>query len=151
MLKSACKFPHFPFTDESLKIKRDLKLFSRPHLLQNFLIKFFFCHVTQIGQVSLLDCVYFPSYLVKSIPRFMLSHLMTSWNLRFSNSKISLTRTKRAFEVKWKKSFYIVSKELSFRRKPYLLNGRFEEMLTLLNLSIFPRYKTNCNCRAFVK
>ena len=38
----------------------------------------FLCNMTWTGQISLTDCIYFPSYLVKYISCFMLRRLMTS-------------------------------------------------------------------------
>ena len=47
-----------------------------------------FCNMIYTGQVSLTDCVYFPSCSVKCISFFMLRHLMTSWNLNIQNPKL---------------------------------------------------------------
>ena len=56
------------FTEDSLKIKKDLELVSGPNLL----------NITQPVQLSSPDCVYFPSYRIKCVSCFMLRHLMTS-------------------------------------------------------------------------
>ena len=47
---------------------------------QNFFVKkiFFLWNITQTSQVSLPDCVYFPSYSLKCFSCFMLTYLMTS-------------------------------------------------------------------------
>ena len=62
--------------------------FSRPHFSYNFLIKKLFCNVTYTGQISLPDCVYFPSYSIKCVSCFMFRHLMTSWHLNIWKIKI---------------------------------------------------------------
>ena len=49
--------------------------------------KMFFCNITKNGQISLPDCVYFPSHSRKCISCFMLRQMMISWNL---NNTISL-------------------------------------------------------------
>ena len=41
MSKSACRLLRFLFTEDSLEVKKDLRLVSRPYLLHNFSIKFF--------------------------------------------------------------------------------------------------------------
>ena len=68
----------FPLTEDSLKIRNGLELVSRSHFSHNFLMTFFFCNITQAGQISLPGCVYFPNYSVKCNLCFMLGYLMTS-------------------------------------------------------------------------
>ena len=41
IVKTSSKTTQIPFTENSLKIKKGLKLVSRPHFSDNFLIKFF--------------------------------------------------------------------------------------------------------------
>ena len=67
----------FLFTKDYLKIKKGLELVSRLHFSGNFFF-FFFCNITQTYQISLSDCIYFPSYSVKCVSCFILRHFMTS-------------------------------------------------------------------------
>ena len=46
-----------------------------------FFYKTFFFNVTSTGQISLPDCVCFPSYSIKCVSCFMHRHLMISWHL----------------------------------------------------------------------
>ena len=55
-------FLRFLFKGHSLIIIKDLDLVSSSQLLYDFMIKFYFCNITLIGQISLTDCVCFPSY-----------------------------------------------------------------------------------------
>ena len=72
--------PRFLVTQDYLKITKGLELVSRPQVSLNSLIKKFIlqCYINFIGQISLPDYVYFPSYSIKCISCFMLGHLMTS-------------------------------------------------------------------------
>ena len=71
----------------------------------------------QTDHISLTDCVYFPSYVVKCIFCFMLRHLMTSWNLKIQNSKIWFSRARKEFLKLNKKTFFLVCQVLPFRLK----------------------------------
>ena len=68
----------FLFIEDSVKIKKDLELFSRPYFAQNSFIKNFTLNVTCTDQISLPECVYFLSYSIKCVLCFMLRRLMTS-------------------------------------------------------------------------
>ena len=58
-----------------------------------------------VHQISLTDCVYFPSYSVKCFSYFMLGHLMKSWNLHIENSKIRFSREQKKL-LKWNKKHF---------------------------------------------
>ena len=54
-----------------------------------FLVKCFFCNITWTGQTSLPNCAYFPSYSVKCVSCFMLTHFMTRWHLNIRKVKVA--------------------------------------------------------------
>ena len=60
-----------------------------------------FCNIKQIGQISLPDCIYFPSCSLICVSCFMLRHFMTS--------------SIQEFSMKNKKTFLLVSQVLLFR------------------------------------
>ena len=60
----------------SLQTQNGLELVSRSQFFYNFFIKCFF--FVKFFQISLTDCVYFPSYSVKCISFFTFRHLMKS-------------------------------------------------------------------------
>ena len=80
------------FTGDSWKIKKGLELVSRPYFSYNFLIKTFFCNFTGTGQISLSDCVYFPSCSLK-------------WHLNTWKVKIWLSHKRKELS-KWNKNHF---------------------------------------------
>ena len=82
----------------SLQTQKDLELVFRLQFFQNFLVIFFFCNMTQTGQISSTDCVYFPSHSVEYFSCFMLRPLMMSQNLNISkNLKFNFLENKKSF------------------------------------------------------
>ena len=65
----------------------------------------FFLNLPQTDQISLTDCIYFASYLVKCISCFMVRHLMTPWNLNIWNSKIWFSREWKTL-LKWNENHF---------------------------------------------
>ena len=74
-------FLSFLYIEDSLKIKKDLELDSRPHFSWKFSIRFFLLIHYKTDQISLPDCVYFPICSITCIC-FIVRHLMTC-NLGF--------------------------------------------------------------------
>ena len=62
----------------SIKVAWAWTYFSGAVFAEFFQLSFFSCNMTETGQISLTDCVSFPSYSVKCISSVMLRHLMTS-------------------------------------------------------------------------
>ena len=95
----------FFFTWNYLKIKKGLDQFPGHIFYIIFLIKkVFFWILHKTSQISLRDCVYFPSYSVKCVSYFMLTHLMWSWHL---NIKIEIWLSQEGGELfKWNKRHF---------------------------------------------
>ena len=53
------------FTEDSLKIKKGPGTsFQTTFFIEFFDKKYIFCNITSTGQISLPDCIYFPSYSI---------------------------------------------------------------------------------------
>ena len=84
------------FTENSLKMRKGLELFSRPHFSYIFLIKISFVMLHKLAK----DSLYFTSYSVKWVSCFMLRHyLMTLWHLN----------------IRIQNEFFLINKVLSLR------------------------------------
>ena len=85
---------------------------SSDSLLRRILWSFILKYIAWTGQISLSDCVYLPSYLVKCVSWFMLWYLMTSWHFNILKVKTWLFQERKEL-LKWnKKTLFLVSKKL---------------------------------------
>ena len=73
------------------KLKRPGTSFQTRIFLEFFDKKFSLVILHRL-QISLADCVYFPSYSVKYVWCFLFGHLMTSWHLNIWKVKIWLSK-----------------------------------------------------------
>ena len=110
----------FLFTEDALKIIKGLGLVSRPHFLYNFLMKNLFFNITESGQISLPDCVYFASYSIICVSCFLLRH-MKRHDIWISEKSINSRLTKFGY-LKNEKSFWSDIKTFSSFHKCSLLD-----------------------------
>ena len=83
-----------------------------------------FYNITQTGQISLPDFVYFSSYSVKCNSCFMLRYLMTSWYLSIWKVKIWLFQERKKLS-KWNKKHFSLLHRGSLKKNiPRARRGR---------------------------
>ena len=95
------------FREVFLKFKKGWELHSRPYFSKNFLIIIFLLQYYIKWPISLPQCVYFSSYLVKCISWFMLWHLMTLWHLNIW--KVKIFSRMKSFQSEIKNIFHCLN------------------------------------------
>ena len=129
--------PHIRFFEKSEKGLEQVSQTHFLHILGRKKFILFYC-ILLIDQVSLSECLYFVRCWAISVLQLFVNQAVTSWILKFTllsnqvlfstwpkslDKNLNISRTKRAFKIKWK-AFIIIFKGLSMKQITILLKVR---------------------------